>query len=396
MTNPFSGADTPACDPQKDKNCPVDLHNRVMTDDKTAAAQTIQVNVVISQPEREREPTHLKVHRNPLSVVVHAVGHFGKEYALGVRDSVKPRNLGMETLPIALNEYNAIRIGQGLKQLGQGEQQLAAGEQQLGAGLTQIGNQLGALEGAGGAAVRVGAVARVGTVAKVGPVARAEVSPKIATNSPSAEITPGTANLAGTAGVSGEGVIATPTPITLPNGGLMSIAVTTNGGGGDVRGVTTAGAPVTTENQLQFLPNQGVNANGDIVAMTPKQLAKAQEYKTKSANEEVSLQGALGQYSAQLADVQKSMAASQTAPAWFNMLDQRMTYFKGYDQAGDHKSARAWLSDANQCVDNLKRDAQASHNDDAVRKLEALKRSVKELDSIEKKFGKTPDVVLPA
>jgi hypothetical protein len=408
MTTPF-GADATACDPKNTEKPCDNLYARVMPGpdpkavkaDATTAVkadapqpQTIQVNIVVSQPEQVRDPAHLKVHHNPVSIVARAVGHYGKEYALGMRDSVKPRNLGMATLPIALNEYNAIRIGQGLRQLGEGEQQ-------LGAGLNQLGQQLGALEGAGAAAARAGAVARVGAVASHAEVA----APKLAS---------GTANVAGaipsegvaspraaTVGVTGEGAIATPAAaVQLPNGGIMNIAVTTSAGSSgraaEVQTAANSGTPLTIDNRVKFLPNEGITANGDIVAMTPKQMAKAQEYSAKTNVEETHLTGAMAQYNTQLADVQKALSTSKNAPAWFKTLDQRMTYFDGSDQQGDHKAARAWLSDAGQCVDYLKRDAQSSHNDDAVRKLDALKKSIKELDGIEKKFGKTPDVLLPA
>jgi hypothetical protein len=403
MTTPF-GADGTTCDPKNTEKPCDNLYARVMNDPQAVKAdvktdaptpQTIQVNIVVSQPEQVRDPAHLKVHHNPFSTVARAVGHHGKEYALGVRDSVKPRNLGMETLPIALNEYNAIRIGQGLRQLGEGEQQ-------LGAGLNQLGQQLGALEGAGaggaGAALRA---ARVGTVAAHAEIAAA---PKLAAHTQIAASIPSegvaAAPRAATVSVAGETAIATPaTAVQLPNGGIMNIAVTTGGGtNGRTAEAQTASAnsPLTIDNKVQFLPNEGFNANGDIVAMTPKQMAKAKEFASKSDLEETHLKAAVAQYNTELADVEKAMSTSKNAPSWFKMLDQRMTYFDGSDQQGDHKAARAWLSDAGQCVDYLKRDAQSTHNEDAIRKLEALKRSVKELDGIEKKFGKTPDVILPA
>jgi hypothetical protein len=419
MTTPF-GTDGTNCDPKNTEKPCDNLYGRVMNgqDPKAVKAdaksdapqpQVIQVNIVVSQPEQVRDPAHLKVHHNPFSIVARAVGHYGKEYALGVRDSVKPRNLGMATLPIALNEYNAIRIGQGLKQLGQGEEQLAAGEQQLGAGLTQIGQQLGALEGAG-AAARAGAMARVGATAKIGTVAaHAEVTaaPKLATGAsqiagaiPGEGVASASPRIAAVS-ATGETAIATPAgAVQLPNGGIMNIAVTTSGGAGgrpaELQAAANPGTPLTIDNRVKFLPNEGFNANGDIVAMTPKQMAQAQEFASKSGLEETHLTGAMAQYNTELADVQKAMSTSKNAPAWFKMLDQRMTYFNGTDKQGDHQAARAWLSDAGQCVDYLKRDAQSTHNEDAIRKLEALKRSVKELDAIEKKFGKTPDVILPA
>ena len=419
-----------------------DLHAQVMGGPKTPleaqapapavseGTQKIIVQIELVQPTAPKEPDHIKVHHNPFSIVGRAIGHFGKQYALGVKDSIEPRNLGRMTLPVAIGlgsqlvianqikkgvEGGFNQVGAGINKLGQGEAQLGANQVQIAQQLAGLQQEITALEGAGNASKVVGGIGKSAGIVKE---SSASFAPKIASGiSPESIVT---MPLQGGGGVA---------PVVLRTGDAGSIASAQQGaigivnGAGDGNGIQLAvnsqlagnlksGGDTQISGNATLIPasldqsiagtssatapdfNVGVDSKGFAVPMTPKQLNKAKDYQAHFQNSESQLADTGSDFDKKFADIAVAMSSDKGSTAFLNDLKMRYQYAMAYDRQGDHNSARAYLSDCKQDTDNLKRMAKADRNMDVIEQLDGLKQTVNQLDDIEKHFKKRPGVVL--
>ena len=368
------------------------------------AVQKVVVQIELTQPVAPKEPDHIKVHHNVFSKVTHSIGHFGKQYALGLKDSIEPRNLGRMTLPVGISLGSELvvanqikqgikggfnQVGAGINKLGQGETQLAAGQMQMAQELAALQSEITALQGVKGASAMAGAVGKTtGTIRE----SSAMIAPKISS------------------GITPESVISAPlqsaTPVAAPEAGIaFSAGGSASGLAGGARlqtasfdstaAVNPAGQAITDANNSNLnAPNVGLDSKGFAVPMTPKQLEKAREYQASSSLSETQLANAGNDFKFTLGQVTDSMSTSQDATAFINDLKMRYQYAVTYDHMGDHAASRAYLSDCKQDTDNLKRLAKSEHNSSAVDQLDFLKQSVNELDNVEKHFQKKPAIVI--
>lgn len=392
-----------------------DLHARVMGTAKKVGAtdtganpgnqipQKVIVQVEIKQAEPPKEPEHLKVHHNPFSVVAHAVGHFGKQYALGVKDSVEPRTLGRMTLPVGIGVGTQLivahemaqgiksgfnQVGAGMNKLGQGEASLAANQAQIAQQMALMQQEITALQGASGASKMIGGIGKGASVARESGALHV-ASPRISSSVAQEVIVP-----------SSSGVSAVPTvseSAVLSGGSRAAVVAISSGADGKLLAASDT-APAVVANggagadSKDF--NVGVDAHGFSVPMTPKELAKANEYKAFSQASESELASTSLEFDAKFAHISSMMSGDKGSSAFFNDLRMRYQYAMAYDRQGDHAAARAYLSDCKQDTDNLKRMAKADRDDAAVLELDGLKKTVNHLDDVEKHFKKRPAVVL--
>jgi hypothetical protein len=367
------------------------------------AVQKVVLQIELTQPIVPKEPEHIKVHHNVFSKVSHAVGHFGKQYALGVKDSIEPRNLGRMTLPVGISIGSELvvanQIKQGIKggfnqvsagmtKLGQGETQLATGQIQMAQELAALQSEITALQGLKGASTIAGQVGKTGGAIRE---SQSMVVPRISS------------------GVTPESIISAPLQSASPAAGSEATIATSLGGSasGIVSGArlqpaafdvtshgSSNGSAIVDANSNLNAPNVGLDAKGFAVPMTPKQLEKAREYQDSSTLSETQIANASNAFKATLDQVSDSMSTSQGATAFINDLKMRYQYAMSYDHMGDHAGSRAFLSDCKQDTDNLKRLAKSEHNAGAVDQLNSLKQTVNELDNVEKHFQKRPAVAL--
>jgi hypothetical protein len=388
-----------------------DLHARVMGAPTKAAApdaaaastsQKVVVQVEFKQAEPPKEPEHLKVHHNPFSVVAHAVGHFGKQYALGVKDSVEPRNLGRMTLPVGIGVGTQLvvahemaqglksgfnQVGAGMNKLGQGEASLAANQAQIAQQMTLLQQEITALQGASGASKVIGGLGKsAGVMKESGAISVA--SPRISTSVAQEVMVP--------AAPAGSAIPAvSESAVLVPGSSVAGTAAVAGSGGAKLlmaRDTAPSIVPDGNADSKDF--NVGVDANGFSVPMTPKQLAKANDYAAASQVSESDLARSGLEFDAQFGRIAAMMSGDKGSAAFFNDLKMRYQYAMAYGQSGDHASARAYLSDCKQDTDNLKRMAKADRDDAAVAELDGLKQTVNHVDDIEKHFKKRPAVVL--
>jgi len=363
-----------------------DLHSQVMSGPpaRDAAPQKIVVQLEITQPSAPPEPDHIKVHHNAFSVAVHGIGHFGKQYALGLRDSIEPRNLGRETLPVGIGvgtqvivaHQLAMGIKGGFNQLGQAESQLGAG--------ALISGHLAKT------AVSVREVAAPSPQLAAGAPTEAMISLPV-TAAPAAGVDLASVAVAGVAPDVLSGAIA---GRATTNHDGMEIAQANINHLGSSQAIADQTTTLAQSNATLDAPNVGIDSHGFAVPMTPKQMEKATAYQDSVDQSETQLKQASDAFQAQLRAVSSTMGYSPYATAFVNDLQMRYKYAMTDDQNDDHKAARAYLSDCKQDTDNLKRLAKSDNNPYAVIQLDALKQTVNRLDDIEKHFHKRPSVVL--
>jgi hypothetical protein len=368
------------------------------------AVSKVVVQIELTQPIAPKEPEHIKVHHNVFSKVSHSIGHFGKQYALGLKDSVEPRNLGRMTLPVGISLGSELvvanqikqgikggfnQVGAGITKLGQGETQLAAGQVQMAQELAALQSEITALQGLKGASTMAGAVGKTsGTFressAMIAPKISSGVTPEAVISAPLQSASPVAApeaNIALSAGGSATGLVG---------GARLQTAAFDN-----TPGASSGGPTITDANSSNLnAPNVGLDGKGFAVPMTPKQLEKARDYQASANLSETQLANAGNAFKSTLDQVADSMSTSQDATAFINDLKMRYQYAMTYDHMGDHITSRAYLSDCKQDTDNLKRLAKSEHNPGAVDQLDSLKQTVNDLDNVEKHFQKRPSIVL--